>query len=396
MAIEVIVDGPPGGERRVAGDAVRMVGGGVLVVAGLVASVPVLVLVAYAMYSQAESGGVFADASAGDRAWLARILVLAVLLTAVGLPVGVRLLRGRRGLVLFLRRFGYTEATKVVTHAAQSVGRQWRLVTLDDEEVAPVGAGLAARSLDLVDRGSAGARHGLRLVGKGFTAVQVACLAGIVLGLLMLRPQAADIPRLLLDPGTSGEALVRALAVVLAVTLAVRVVVAVLGMLGLPLMVPMMFLGSTADAVRAADNAKTATIRGQVSLDLTARTIGSYGRKLFAPRLIVLRVETAIWQATVSRFASQASAVLIDISDPTDNLLWEIEHVLGRPGRRCVFICHLHRLPELLDEAAVTPTVWRLRALLDGRQVLAYVGDPAGVHRFSRALHGILADRSRG
>src|SRR5215470_6779222 len=42
---------------------------------------------------------------------------------------GRRLLRGRRRLVLFLRRFGHAEATDAVSAACSRIGRRWRLVT---------------------------------------------------------------------------------------------------------------------------------------------------------------------------------------------------------------------------------------------------------------------------
>jgi hypothetical protein len=42
--------------------------------------------------------------------------------------------------VLFLRRFGYDDATGAVTFAVnRTIGSTYRLVTLDDAEVAPLG-----------------------------------------------------------------------------------------------------------------------------------------------------------------------------------------------------------------------------------------------------------------
>jgi hypothetical protein len=47
--------------------------------------------------------------------------------------------KGHRRSVLFLRRFGHTEATSVVTVAAATIGGSCRLVTLDDRTIAPIG-----------------------------------------------------------------------------------------------------------------------------------------------------------------------------------------------------------------------------------------------------------------
>jgi hypothetical protein len=67
-------------------------------------------------------------------------LLIAILLTVVGLVFGLRLIRGKRRLVLFLRKFGFTQATKALTFAVvRSLGSSWRLITLDDAEVSPVG-----------------------------------------------------------------------------------------------------------------------------------------------------------------------------------------------------------------------------------------------------------------
>ena len=68
--------------------------------------------------------------------WNADLLLAAavsITITVAGLTVGLRLLRGNRELVLFLRRFGYGAATSVATFAAaKTIGQSWRLVTLDD------------------------------------------------------------------------------------------------------------------------------------------------------------------------------------------------------------------------------------------------------------------------
>lgn len=58
----------------------------------------------------------------------------------IGIRYGRRLVRGTRSPVLFLRRFGYRGSMQVVTSAvANTIGSSWRLVTLDDAAIAPVG-----------------------------------------------------------------------------------------------------------------------------------------------------------------------------------------------------------------------------------------------------------------
>jgi hypothetical protein len=75
-------------------------------------------------------------------------LVLAGLaITIAARAAGGRLARGHRRSVLFLRRFGHTEATSAVTVAAATIGGSWRLVTLDDDKIAPIGVGAQITAL---------------------------------------------------------------------------------------------------------------------------------------------------------------------------------------------------------------------------------------------------------
>ena len=68
--------------------------------------------------------------------FIAGSILVAVLLWRLG----VVLIRGRRHLALFLRKFGFTQATETLSLAIGSgLGRRWRLVTLDDDDVAPMG-----------------------------------------------------------------------------------------------------------------------------------------------------------------------------------------------------------------------------------------------------------------
>src|SRR4051794_20410994 len=70
----------------------------------------------------------------------------ATFVSIAGLRYGRRLVRGHRSSVLFLRRFGFDGSMRVVTYAvANSIGVNWRLVTLDDEEIAPVGVDTTSR-----------------------------------------------------------------------------------------------------------------------------------------------------------------------------------------------------------------------------------------------------------
>ncbi len=84
---------------------------------------------------------------------------------------------------------------------------------------------------------------------------------------------------------------------------------------------------------------------------------------------------------------------LVDISEPTENVLWEIEE-LRRIGGNCIVIGQHERIAALADHlggnGGRTPIERRLAQLLDGQEVLGYSVDRRGLKRFARALRGML------
>jgi len=72
--------------------------------------------------------------------------VASLTIAITGIRYGRRLVRGTRSPVLFLRRFGYRGSMQVVTFAVvNTIGSSWRLVTLDDAAIAPVGVDTSSR-----------------------------------------------------------------------------------------------------------------------------------------------------------------------------------------------------------------------------------------------------------
>ena len=331
----------------------------------------------------------------------------------VALKVGLRLLRGDRELVLFLRRFGFDDATRAVTYAAsKTIGGSWRLVTLDDAEIAPIGVARGTAALFGVGRFIATATGKLgQAVVRLFPYAVLAMWA--IVGLEFLR---AEDWRTVLDDGTLDPyfdtlqavgqlrfpfdavgsdlpglfALVVIAAALAGIAAAVGAVAILLSLLFLPIF---LFVSSSADAVRQAEAAKTSQIRTAMDADAAAATIAARSRKVFAPRLVVLRVATPVWQETVSRLLDVSAVPLIDLSDPTENVLWELEELTRRFGPRCLIVGQRERVVRFADApetAAPGSLDERLRALLDGQEVLAYTTDRRGMRRFARALRGKL------
>jgi hypothetical protein len=71
--------------------------------------------------------------------------------------------------------------------------------------------------------------------------------------------------------------------------------------------------------------------------------------------------------------------IVIDISQPTENLLWELQDVLPQFGPTCVLIGHDDEVRRLATNhahaAARRLLAAHLASILDGWEVLAYTND---------------------
>jgi hypothetical protein len=334
----------------------------------------------------------------------------------------LRLVRGGRTLVLFLRRFGYDDATSAVTFAVtKTIGRSWRLVTLDDLEIAPVGvptgtrwlfrtvriAGTALKgTVDLLLRVFPAAQGGLWLiVGLDLVRVRIWERAGSAQAwTAVLDPYFQIIAttfdgRLPIDAvGPHLPGAFALLAVVLAgIVIGLGTVLAAAPLAwaaGAALLFAFTF---PADAVHEAELSKTRVIRTPGDIGAAASAVTEKSRRVFGPRLVVLRVASDVWRQTVAQFASRSSVSLIDVSEPTEHLIWEIEELIGRLKVRCLFICQHDRALEIAASGG-SPTSRPLDAdvarLLELREVLAYTTDRRGQRRFASSLRSTLLSLS--
>lgn len=395
MPIHIVVDQPP---RRAAAWLRRGIGrllGTLLILVGL-AAVPLSLFAAFLGRASSTKSAAFGTGT------VVLVLTVAAAVTILVPLAGIRLLRGRRNLVLFLRRFGYSDATVAITFAvAQTIGRSWRLVTLDDAAIVPVGVSTP------VKRAFGAGRVGTAFLAKTWRAIlgaairlMTAAVAGmlVVFGFIVLHHRSlATLATNALDTkhATQWDApgVLRVLFVVTVVAAAVGVGVSVLVLPALAFLNVSLFLSISARALRDAEQAKVGTIRSAKGGEQMAQALRRQARKIFSPRLVVLTVASEVWQAAVRSLASDAVVVLIDVSEPTENLLWEIEEVAADPTVRFVLVGSLDRLRQMADvNAAPAPgsLAGRLAALLDGREVLAYTADRRSMKRFARTLRASL------
>jgi hypothetical protein len=346
----------------------------------------------------------------------------------VGIRGGLTLLRGDRTLVLFLRRFGYDDAQSAVAFAVlKTIGASWRVVTLDDAEMVPIGIPIATRRV--FRAGHLTSRHILafgHFVGLRMFPLLTSAMWGVV-ALALLGPAIelarTGVPnweqwgnaiepyfeilatvfdgRLPLDAFTPDlPGVFAVLATAAAVSFVALIVTMVALVLALPFSTVLFFLSSSADAVREAERSKTAVVQTVGEIRQAAGAIAARSRKVFGPRLVVLRVATPVWQQAVTELASVSSLQLIDVSEPTENVLWEIEQLTTRFATRCVFIGQHERVSRLAalsrPPAGPASIEERMALLLDGHEILVYTTDRRGMKRFARALRGLLLSRHSG
>jgi hypothetical protein len=335
-------------------------------------------------------------------------------LAIFGVSRGLRLVRRGRTTVLFLRRFGHDEAQNAVTFAVtRTIGRSWRVVTLDDAEIEAVGVPTGTkwffRSVQIV---SAVALGIVTFLLRIFPLAQLGLW--IIVGLDLMRAriweraQSAQAWVTVLDPYVQiistafdgklpvdavGPSLPGAFAL-LAVVLAGIVVGLGAALTAAPVAsgvgAAFLFFSSfPADAVMAADQAKTREIRTEGDIGIAAYAVTERSRRVFGPQLVVLRVASSVWRQTVSRFASASSLALIDVSEPTENLIWEIEELRDRTRTKSVFICE-HRRAEEITSSSSRPFDGHVARLLELDEILAYTTDRRGRRRFASALRSKL------
>jgi hypothetical protein len=338
--------------------------------------------------------------------------VASTIVAVLGLRYGRRLFRGRRSIVLFLRRFGYDGAQQVVTYAvANTIGTSWRLVTLDDDEIAPVGVDSTSRALM-----TSGERI-VAIASRAYKVVMVVfpwtiwSMCGVVI--LQALAVAPNWNRLLED-GTADKYAEIFSSVMdrripfayfefsLSGAFAVLMTLLGVGLLGLMIsfvvllaMIPLfgfvIFASTSAEALRKAEQEKSVTLKQIHEIGPMVSRLSELGRQTFAPRLIVARVAGGIWQPTVTALASVASAAIVDISEPTVNLAWEVSE-LDRLDRetRCIFIGDHSRIAGW--DASKSSNAQYVGSVIGDREVLAYTTDRAGMRRFAKALYGMLLE----
>src|SRR5262245_52572638 len=384
----------------------RGLAGGVLLLGAAAVAVLAVVLPiiwAFARFGHDENDGPRTEEETAFVATLGRACLVALLIAICGWATGKYLLRSRRGTALWLRRFRFGDATRVVSTALDYIGRTWRVVTLDDAATEAVGV---AAPLRITNRVLSSIGQALPKI-RGFVIVMwkvVAWTSGVALAAVVAwsayNGRLGDVAESVLGDGSPSDstesALVLVLGAVFVANIALLLAALALMLAGLPLLGLSRLAHNVQDDLTAAEAAKSRTIRNLADIELATSAIASVGQELLAPRLTVLKVDSAVWKETVTAVAEISGVVIIDVSLVTENLLWEVDESTRLFGTRIVYVAEREHVERLVGDAPpdIEPTAAaerdRLRAFLDGRRILAYTQTFMGRLRFQRALFGEL------
>ena len=367
MPIKVIYEYPNEHRlRRILSALMRFIGA-CLLAAGLTGAAPVLFFLIIVIWSliKGESTG-FDGQGYIDYAILSTFVLLFLLL-------GRWLLRGRRRPVLFLRRFGFVGATEALTFAlTNAIGSSWRLITLDDHAVSPLGTS---------------------------SRLRWTTLAGITLSVLL--PAALFLwfwfigfDQIAKSNDSHAQGLGQVLGNLLVTFVLLVVVFLVIIFFALLFLILGVFSLGSYIAVRRAERSKRIAVTTAAQLEPVSRSVARRVRRVISPKLVVVRVADSVWQDAVRRLATISAAIVIDVSEPTRNLLWEVSTLRSELRLHWVLVAEEGRLQQW-TAAVESELNQKLLSLLDGESVLAYSGERAERKRFARALRNRLEALSR-
>lgn len=284
-------------------------------------------------------------------------------------------------MVLFLRKFRHTNASQTVSDAASRTGANWRFVSLDDTEMEPTGGsrGLLATTLVIgylpmvtLTSGTVGVVS--KLVKMSFKIAIFAWVMGVILHWFT-----EDVHLIAELTKYSGY-------VVAAVIGAWAIKWVLIAVFSLPVLLVMSIVTMNSNEWAKATNlSELKDIRAEINPKQIGQT--------FAAKFRVVEVGIEFWRTAVSSVSVIATLPLIDVSEPTDAILWEVAEMISRFGSRCVFIGHRPQVEAFISSD--DPIAARLHRLLAGKEVLVYVNDTAGRRRFAHALRATLEFRSR-
>jgi hypothetical protein len=333
------------------------------------------------------------------------VLVVALSVALLAAILSGRVGRRRHGLVLYLRRFGYADATEAVTRAVVgSLGRSWRLVTLDDARTSPIGLGpRTQRARSGIGAAESVGRTVLRIPWRISYATFLISFWLLVL-LLAYSSFQQHHPVGHLDDliqhlrPTDGEAgLVKTLATTALVSgFALVLLIFVQAAAMMVWAAPRTYLTSVARTTALMESAMQDGIRERTDVARVVSEVALRSRRGSSARMWVVKVDSSLWHEAVLQIAMKSQRILIDVSHTSTNVQWEIDHLTATLGTRCVFVGSRKHVSWLEQPREVVNNLPDLRLLdsLQGRSVLAYADDETSGSMFEQNLAASLRGRT--
>ena len=303
----------------------------------------------------------------GELSVLERSLLVLLYLAGISvLYVLIALMSSRKTPILYLRKFGLSRANRMVTRAIEGgLGRQYRVLTLDDSDFKPLEIPRIERILS---------RVAIPIALLLLLVTLVSFMGGEKLGL----PESVVVRLFYWLPvayGYGGILLIWPLLTLIAVVFAV-------------LVYRWRIRRSFKLEIRSREQIYGCLIRAQRLARWLMRP------SMMAPQALVVKVIDELWQEAVSTLAEGLHLVVCDVSEPTHNLIWEVERMSALPAVRCLFVGNgpLVRswVKQPVDADPEAPHL-RMKRLLQGQTILVF--DPTRPfvqRRFNRSLRNCL------
>ena len=237
------------------------------------------------------------------------------------------LIEGRKRRILFLRPFRSVANRVVMDEFSARFGGRLSIVALDDGEISAPNSTWREKLVG-----------GLVFVPVGIMLFLVAIASGVTM--------ARELPGSFPSAVKMGEHFTEAV-----ITVFFGIAAAVSVRKGFVFLFPLsnrMHVSSRRDLLRAV---------------LQIKRLARYRPRFYSPRSLVFSSSDAWWRTCVEKFAANCDYVLIDLSQVTDNITWELAYLKSRmPDRFIVLLDEGAELPEGIE----TEPVIRYRDTADG------------------------------
>ncbi len=273
--------------------------------------------------------------------------------TALILPAAWILTAPKKATALFLRRFRLEAVSTSMSHAVEhGIGRHIRIVTLDDRSFRSLEAPAVVRKFS---------RWTAPTVLTVFALIVV---AGFALGAWLFLRYSISM---------NGLGVIGMLIVPMTIVLAA------------PLIAPLCLYLATQFGIllalrrRVRQRARIPVVNREhlESFETRVRILGNRwrGATILEPQATVVEVSDDLWKEAVRVGLKKSDHILVDVSQATENLLWELEGVLKENSYRVLFTAEENLFANWTDSPAASPTEARAHALLAGHEVLGYAGN---------------------